>query len=272
MWTDLAAEEVEVVDFQPLRGKPHPPFGGKAPRSAAPAVQVEPVPAKGAQAGAGEHKSSGEEEPEQVITPPQLHRALRATSVRDQRTDAKKKKTARKTAGLTSARATPDNVTKTPTDLFDDSPSTSSDEECLVVKASYLGGLHAQGVKDELIIRELKSKNKTLTDKDLVREREVQSLRAQVAVQSEVILGQPVPDAEIAVESLYLDVKHTATQVANRGTRSKASLRQALIKVRSILDEHVAAVDRDLASLVSQITNELRPEGEGSPPPKAQKK
>ena len=77
-------------------------------------------------------------------------------------------------------------------------------------------------------------------------------------------------------------MRHTANAAApaavpsaaeeGRGTRSKASLRQALIKVRSILDEHVAAVDRDLASLVSQITNELRPEGEGSPPPKAQKK
>ena len=129
-----------------------------------------------------------------------------------------------------------------------------------------------QKVKDALIINELKDENKKLVDNDLIREGELQSLRAQCAVQSEVILGQPVPDKEIAIESLFLDVKHAQKQVANRGVRSKASLRQALIKVSSILNEHVAAVDRDLASLVSQITNELRPEGEGSPPPKAQKK
>ena len=266
------ADEVEVVDFIPLRGKPYPPFGGKAPRSAAPVVQVDPVPAEGAQAGAGEHKNGGDQEPEQAFTPPQQHRALRATSVREERTHAKQKKTARKTAGPTSARAATDNVNKTPTDLFDESSSSSSDDEHLVVKASYLGGLHVQKVKDALIINELKDENRKLVDNDLIREGELQSLRAQCAIQSEVILGQPVPDKEIAIESLFLDVKHAQKQVANRGVRSKASLRQALIKVSSILNEHVAAVDRDLASLVSQITNELRPEGEGSPPPKHQKK
>ena len=244
------AEEVEVVDFQPLRGKPYPHFGGKAPRSAAPVVQVDPVPAEGAQAGAGEHKNGGDQEPEQAFTPPQQHRALRAASVRDERTHAKQKKTARKTAGLTSARAATDNVNKTPTDLFDESSSSSSDDEHLIVKASYLGGLHAQKVKDQLIINKLTDENKKLVDNDLIREGEVQSLRARVALQSEVILGQPVPAAEIAVESIYLDVKHTAKQVVGKGTRSKASLRQALVKVRSILDEYVAAVDHDLASLV----------------------
>ena len=87
-----------------------------------------------------------------------------------------------------------------------------------------------------------------LADENKKLEDEIQELRAQVDVQSEVILGQPVPDTDVIVESIFLAVKHVETQVRNHGKRSQAILRQALIKVRSILDEHIAAVNRDVAA------------------------
>ena len=54
----------------PPQAKPYQPFGGKAPRGAAPVIQVEPVPVESVEAGAGEQKANEEvsvkkEQPEQ---------------------------------------------------------------------------------------------------------------------------------------------------------------------------------------------------------------
>ena len=255
----------------PPQAKPYPPFGGKAPRHAAPVIQVEPVPVASAEAGAGEEKGGEKRELPQVFTPPPQHRALSARSVKAERARAARQKKTLSDFKHASTPATPSNVTHDKTDQTNDLPS-SSGNEVIIIKANVLGNLHVQRAKDEFIIEQLTNEVDRLTDENKKLEDEVQELRGQVNVQTDVILGQPVPDTDVIVESIYLAVKHVETQVRNHGLRSQAILRQALIKVRSIQDEHIAAVNRDVTALVSQLTNELRPEGEGSPPAKAPKK
>ena len=170
-----ATDGAAAADQLRPKGKRYLPFGGKAPRDEPPVVQVNPVPAKGAQAGAGEHKGSGDEEQQQPLTPPQQLRALSATCVRAQRTQAKKNHTGRKSAGK--KHLLTDKATKDHTDLLVPSPPSPAADEVITIEARVLGNLHVQHAKDKNANKKLKDENKQLKGENLTLLSEVQRLQ-----------------------------------------------------------------------------------------------
>ena len=221
------------------------------------------------EAGTDEQKANEEVEQPQALTPPQQHRALAASSVRNARaTAARHRRTANKTARQESTLADTDPVIRHTTNLFDDwSSSSEHEEDAILVNVNTLAHLELQHEKDKIVIKDITNDNEALTREILHLHGEVSALREQVALQESVLDGQAKHDADNAREELYLAISHVQQQQRRRGQRLLVQLRDVYKRQHAVVGTYIAGINHDIDEVVANLIAN-RPDHPGSPPEK----
>ena len=265
------AEEVEVVHPIQPRGKGYLHFGGKAPRSAAPATQDEQGPADNGE-GAGESKQGQEEQPQALTPPHQQPRALLTTVRETRRSKTRLKRTARKSS-LPLGQPAPDpDATLDHTDLelpelSESSESTGFNE---TVQAGIIASLELQVAQRDITIEEQNKENITVRDENYLLHEKIYELEGKNGELRKLLApGTGGETGREAREAIYREARRV--QKRYRGL-SAAALRDLLKPTRETLSQQAQAA-ANFCKTIDGIIDDLlrtirRPDHPGSPEPK----